>query len=183
MQRPSGQEYSGQGTLVPLGPPGAVIPSEGKGRENRPGVRTALHPPPALASIRGLASLPQPSSSLPWEQADSPSQSCSRFRHTWEAKPQEKRPPPGRLGGACGPQKSVLLSPWASNPLSAEGLQGEPKAPGGEGKQEAEPTMNLKLAQKRLWEGSRRGRPTWAGARACGQRPLLPGTGGPDMKG
>lgn len=116
MQRPSGQEYSGQGTLVLLGPPGAVIPSEGKGRENRPGVRTALHPPPALASIRGLASLSQPSSSLPWEQADSPSQSCSRFRHTWGAKPQGKRPPHRAAGGSLWTPGECAIEPLGLPP-------------------------------------------------------------------
>lgn len=35
MQRPSGQEYSEQGTPVPLGPPGAGSPSEGKRRGKR----------------------------------------------------------------------------------------------------------------------------------------------------
>ena len=46
MHRPSGQEYSGQGTLVPLGPPGAVIPSEGKKRENSKTRRTPPTPSP-----------------------------------------------------------------------------------------------------------------------------------------
>lgn len=149
MQRPSGQEYSGQGTLVPLGLPGAVTPSEGKRRESRQGVRTAPHasPPTSLGLPQGNNVLPQPSSSLPWEQSEIPSQSCSGFRHSCRAEPHQKRPLHG--GSWVEPAGTRKASCCA---LSLQrGWQGEPKA------------LNLNLAQRHLWEGSGRGGQTWGG--------------------
>lgn len=130
MHRPSGQEYSGQGTFVPLGPPGAVIPSEGKRKENSK-TRT---PPPAPTSlglhqgnrvhtaaqlILALGTVRDPITELLEAQAQLGSQTTG-----------EEATAGGQLGGACGHPESVLLGSCPSHPLSAEGLAGGAKSTG-----------------------------------------------------
>lgn len=112
MQRPSGQEYSGQGAWVPLGPPGADSPSEGKGREST--VRQGAAATSCLALHQGTqVPLPQASSSSPWGQSGTPSQSRSGCRHTWGAEAQGKRSP---HGGSWVEPVDTEVSPCAPAP-------------------------------------------------------------------
>ena len=125
MQRPSGQEYSGQETPVLLGPPGASSPPGEKRRESTVGWGVTPPPgrppawPPAGESgvhttaqlVLALGTVGDPIAEPLWVQAQLGSQTTGEEATAW-----------GQLGGACRHQKcpAVLLPSCPSHPLPAE---------------------------------------------------------------